>query len=316
MLIQKDYMKIWKFICAAITLVAFGSCFTNPFEKLNDLFNKAPDIGAVTRAIKVSMPLSYAANVAMDAANKRAFAGVSCSPGFGDTFPFSAIVTIPISKAHPLPVGKDTSGYMVALGLWSSRNYAVISVFFANKSIKDGTFTLANVAFVPVQRDSSGTTVVFASEDVNMDSTMIVTATLTDSIVNVKLQGIPTTLPTDSALAVNQKAWIVVVSPDGTRYSMYGASQYIGIDPSTTELIQAVMIGAVIKPSSCRLNPLEGYALIRDIRIKDTQTNSSVELGTTWLTFNNSCSGTATITVATGVYLARTGSTTALNLEK
>lgn len=309
-------------LCIVFVLLAFSSDCINPLQQLNNMFNKAPDIAAVTRTIKVSLPLAYAANVALDAVNKQAFSGVTMNPSLGDTFPYSGMVTIPISKAHPLPVGLDSSGTIVVLGLWSSRNEGVMSVFFTSRNIKDGTFTLANIAFVPAQRDSitGATTVVFAAEDINADSTTVVTTKITDSLVAVKLQGIPLTLPTDSNLAVTQKAWIVVVSPNpdpgAATYSLYGAGQYIGVQPSTTELVQAAMVNVVFTPDTCRHNPISGYALINDLKILNSQTNSTEQMGSTVLTFNKGCSGSATITLATGVYLARTGSSAALNLDQ
>ena len=164
--------------------------------------------------------------------------------------------------------------------------------------------------------------VVFASEDINADSTTVVTTKITDSMFSVKIAGMPSSLPTDSAVAVNQKAWITVVKePSGyslgsETYGLYGASQYLGVSTSTTEIVQAVMLDVRVSPGACRRNPASGIAMIRNIRISSPGSISGIELGTTILTFKTACSGQATITLATGVYVARTGSTTELNLDR
>jgi hypothetical protein len=297
---------------------------SNPIKNLENKFNKAPEIAAVTRAIKACTPLAYAANCAMDAMVHRPGPGVTVTARDVDSFPCNAIVSIAVSKAHPLPVGGDSTGTIKVLGLWPDSETAVMTVFFTNTNVKDGTFILMNAAFVPVTRDTGGTMVVFASEDVNADSATIVTTHITDSMVTIKLSGMPSSLPTDSSVAVNQKAWITVVkeragdSLGSETYDLYGASQYLGVNASTVEVIEAVMLAVRLAPATCRKNPLSGYAMIRDVKIQGSgsNSNSDIELGTTILTFNNACSGNATITLATGVYLARTGSTAALNLDR
>jgi hypothetical protein len=309
-------------------ILLFGACSislncSNPVKTLIAQFNKTPDIPAVTRAIKACLPLGYAANCAMDAMAGRTIPGVIVARDV-DSFPCNAWVSIQVSKAHPLPVGGDSTGTIGVFGLWADTGSAVMCVFFTNTNISDGTFTLKNAAFVPVTRDTSGTMVVFASEDINADSATIVTTKITDSMVTVKLSGMPSSLPTDSAVAVNQKAWITIVKEPiagyalgGETYDLYGASQYLGVSPSTVEVIDAVMLDVQLTPGVCRKNPRSGYAIIRDIKIQGANTNNSeVELGTTILSFGATCNGNATITLATGVYLARTGSSAAMNLDR
>jgi hypothetical protein len=298
---------------------------TNPVKDLENQFNKAPEISAVVRAIKACAPLGYAANCALDAVNKRPGPGVSVTARDADSFPCNAVVTIQVSKAHPLPVGGDSTGTIEVMGLFADSQSAVVIVFFTNTNITDGTFTLKNAAFVPVARDTGGTTVVFASEDINADSATIVTTKITDSMATVKLSGLPDSLPTDSALAVNQKAWITIVKEPASgyvlgneTYDLYGASQYLGVSPSTIEVIQAVMVAVEVTPRVCRKNPVSGYAMIRDMKIPGTNSNSNsdIELGTTILSFASTCNGSAKIPLATGVYLGRTGSTASLNLDR
>jgi hypothetical protein len=311
-----------------IRILAIGMCLlsfqcSNPIKTLNEKFNKPPEIAAVTRAIKACTPLAYAANCAMDAMVNRPGPGVTVTARDVDSFPCNAWISIQVSKAHPLPVGGDSTGTIEVLGLWADTGTAVMCVFFTNTNVKDGTFTLKNAAFVPVVRDTGGTMVVFASEDINADSATIVATKITDSMVTVKIKGLPSSLPTDSSVAVNQKAWITIVKQPARSglgsetYDLYGASQYLGVSPSTVEVIDAVMLQVRVAPALCRKNPQSGYAMIRDVKIQGANTNSSnIELGTTILSFGATCNGNATITLATGVYLARTGSSAAINLDK
>jgi hypothetical protein len=308
----------------AIPLLLFSAC-TNPLQDIIDQFNKSPDIGSFTRAVKVSLPLAYAASVAMDAMKGVVIPGVTVVRPPSDSFPCMAIVRIAVNPSHPLPIGSTSvTGDMMVTGLFADTNTAVVSVFFTQTNIRDGTFLLKDVAFVPVTRDDSlGTMVVFASEDVNMDSSIIMNTTITPSFFASRFQGLPTPV-TDSSIAVHQQAWITYAkrqpqaSLGSETYTLYGASQSIGLNPSATEVIQMVMLAVQMKPSVCRLNPLEstlssGYAMIRDLKING---NSDIEMGTTILSFKNACSGTATILLATGNYIAKTGSTVALNLDK
>jgi hypothetical protein len=313
-------MKNPAWLLAALACLLSFDC-SNPIKALNDKFNKAPEISAITRAIKANLCLGYAANCAMDAMDNRLSAGVTVVRS-SNSFPCNAIVSINVNKAHPLPSGGDSTGTIQVIGLWSDTESAVMTVFFTNTNIKDGTFTLKNAAFVPVVRDTGGTMVVFASEDINADSATVATVAITDSMVRVKLKGMPSSLPTDSAVAVNQKAWITVVKePSGyslgsETYGLYGASQYLGVSTSTTEVVQAVMLDVRVSPGTCRRNPASGIAMIRNIRISSPGSISGIELGTTVLTFKTACTGQAAITLATGVYVARTGSTAAINLDR
>lgn len=305
---------------AAVFLCLLSFTCTNPVKDITNQFNKAPEIAAITRAIKACLPVGYAANCAMDAMNHRIGPGVTVTRDV-DSFPCNAIVSIAVSKAHPLPVGGDSTGAIEVIGLWADSETAVMTVFFTNTNIKDGTFILKNAAFVPVTRDTSGTMVVFASEDINADSATVVTTRITDSMITVKIDGMPSSLPTDSSVAVNQKAWITIVKEPktgyalgGETYELYGASQYLGVNASTTEVIEAVMLDAKLTPGVCRKNPVSGIAMIRDIKIQGT--NSDIELGTTILQFNNTCNGSAHIPLATGVYLGRTGTNASLDLDR
>jgi|WetSurMetagenome_2_1015567.scaffolds.fasta_scaffold00130_3 hypothetical protein len=305
----------------ACCFLAFAACNTS-IDKVVQQFDKPPDIAAFTRAVKVNLPLAYAASIAMDAMNGAPVPGVTVLRA-GDSFPCNAVISIPVNRSHPLPVGSDTvTGSMMVVGFWADSATALASVFFTHTDIKDGTFTLRDVAFVPVIHDTSGTMVVFASEDVNADSSVVITTTITDSLFRVKFLGVPDSLPTDSSLAVHQNAWITIAKrPAGASlgsetYRMYGASQYLGVASSTTEVVEAVLVGVKMTPSICRANPDSGFAMVRDIKIQDSNHSSDIDLGTTVLMFKTACTGEATILLATGEYLARTGSTIALNLDK
>ncbi len=295
---RKDRMKTKRIALVFACILFAGVSCLNPVEKVIQQFNKPPDISAFTRAVKVCLPLGYAAQIAMDAVNGKIAPGVTVTPK-PDSFPFTAIVRIPVDRSHPLPAGSDTvNGSLMVAGLFSDSNTALVSVFFTQTNVHDGTFLVKDVAFVPVVRDTLGTMVVFASEDVNMDSSLVINTKLTDSLLSVKLKGVPTTLPTDSSLAVSQKAWITLVSRQAgaavgsEAYTLYGASQYMGVTPSTTEVIQAVFVAVSLKPSACRRNPSAGYAMIQDIKVQESGHSSNTDMGTTLLTFGNSCPAT------------------------
>jgi hypothetical protein len=197
-----------------------------------------------------------------------------------------------------------------------------MSVFFTKCNVADGSFVLSNVSLFPVVRDTSGTMVIFASEDINQDSGTTASMVITDSMITFKQSLVPDSLSPDSAFSVNQKAWITIVKKQpgivlgSEKYYLYGASQYIGVSPTSAEVVQSVMREVAFQPSLCRLNPSSGYSLIRTIKVSSNNNMSGTELGTTVLSFNATCNGMGKILLATGVYLAKTGSSMALNLDQ
>lgn len=300
--------------------------FTLPFtgcnlgDDLKDKFNQRPEVEAVSEALKTVIPLGYAANLAMEAIAGNVAPHVTIVTNVGQ-FPGQGLIKIDISSAYPLPIGSDTSGTIFVAGLWSSVKQAIFSIFFVDLDITHGTFTLSKISTFPVIRDTTSDSIlaVYAYEDVNAGSDTAMVVELSDSAVQAEFLRLNTAPPLDSAVALEQDAWIINVNnkgtvddPDNDSYFISGARQYVEASPINASVIQLVMIGAGYTPT-IPLNPYEGRAVLRDI---DVSQGNFPELGTAVLTFHSKNDGKVDVFIATGVYTGRTGSSLALNLDE
>jgi len=289
-------------------------------DDTKDFFSKKPEVTAITEVLKTSLPLAYAANIALDAIAGNVAEHVTIIQGV-TSFPGHGHISIKISSKHPLPVGSDTSGTIHVVGLWQADTMAIFSVFFTDLDIKAGTLTISNIAIFPVVRDTNGILVVYANEDVNKGSDTAMTVNLTDQQVQVELARLKTAPPLDSAVDLNQDAWIVTVNNKNTWntytddvYSVCGAGQYAGVDPTSATIVQLVMFGVNMRYTiPISLNPYEGRAVLRTIDVSTV--GKFPEIGTAVLTFHSKNDGKVDVTVGIGVYIGSTGSHLPLNLN-
>jgi hypothetical protein len=288
------------------------------FKKIKDAFSKKPEIAAASEVLKTAIPLGYAAACAMDAVAGDTAPGVGFIAGIGG-YPGNGLLSISVSGSLPLPVGADTSGTIYVAGYWTSQDQAILSVFFTDLSVREGTFVLKNTATFPVQRDTSGFRIVYASEDVNSTADTSMTVTLTGQQMQFEWKKFEAVPPVDSAVGIDQNAWIIYVDTKGTPairtddiYSVCGAGQYLAASVSGASVVQLVMIDVAYTPAK-RLNPYSGRGILRDIDIED---NSLPELGTAVLWFHNKNDGRVDVPIATGVYIGSIGKSFALNLDK
>jgi hypothetical protein len=310
-----SYLKV--IILVSITL-CINCGIINDVKKIF----RDPSIEPLREVIRTTIPLSYAASLAMAAAKGQTISNVTWiqkpSGSVG-----SGLLSIKPDNAYPLAIPTDTSTRIGVAGIWTDSTTAILSVFFINMHITAGSVTISHVSTVPVTYDSSDLLIVYAAEDINAGSDTLVTFTLTQQQINTELTRLQTRPPLDSTVTVNQLAWVVTVNQNNTpanfaddNYLLAGAGQSVDINPqnSDMEIVQLVMFAVKMTPS-CRLNPGEGYAILKNTGVTDGQAINVPFVGTAVFDFHPSCNNRVDIAGATGVYLGANNKSVLMNLN-
>jgi hypothetical protein len=311
--------KMGIIIIAFLALLNSG-CKTG--ERIKTYFSQEPEVEAITEVIKTTLPLAYAASLAMAAADGNVAPNVQViNPVY--SYPGNGLMYINIGQGSGLPVLADTTATIIVAGLWSSQEMAFLSVSFVNLDFGQMSFTLSNVHTFPVIRDSGGIIIVYANQDINAGtSDTVITVSLTQSEINAELNRLYSRPALDSLVTVEQDGWVIRVDnnlsytdPSDDEYTITGAGQYLGAGQTDIYMIQAVMIAAAMRPS-CRLNPFEGGALLRNLEVSSGDKKDWPEFGTSFFMFHSECDGEVDLTLATGCYIGSSGSTVDLNLDQ
>jgi hypothetical protein len=321
-------MRISVAVFCIIPFAFLCSCgLKKAIDQVEDLF-RDPSTRPVTETIKTILPVSYAVDEAMAAVSIAAHHGTVPSNvhlvGTVDSFPCAALMTIDYDNAYPLAKPAVQNAVIGVTGLWSDSNSAILTVLFLGGSVSNGYLAISNVSTIPVVRDSSGVTLVFAAEDINNpDNDTLVQLQLSEDSIAAQWTRFAQTPPLDSSIAVTQLAWVVTVENNHTPaifaddvYQINGASQSVDIDPQTSalQIVQLVMF-SVKMASTCRLNPAAGYAILKNTGLTSGSSIGVPDIGTTLFTFHPTCNGTMDVTLATGVYLGANGKSLAINLK-
>ncbi len=289
-------------------------------QDIKDFFDKEPEVAAISKVLKTTIPIAYAANIAMAAINGDTLPQVTIQQGF-TSFPGNGILHITISPTYPLPVGSDNSGSIFVAGMWSSTDNAILTILFTDLNIKHGTFQLNSISTFPVQRDTNGILAVYTDQDVNNVKDTFLVFNLTTGEIQTKYANLDTEKPTDSAIVVEQNAWIINVADKNTPtnlnddiYSLCGAGQYVEASVANASIVQLVMINTLFTPTTPR-NPYKGRGVIRDIDVSTGSTGHLPELGTAVLSFHSTNDGKVDVVLATGVYIVSTNKSLPLYLD-
>lgn len=321
-------MKMYKKIIknkTGLCMITFAFCIVinlkcRRIQDVKDLLSKEPEVAAVSKVLKTAIPIAYAVNVAMVAINGDTLPQVTFRQGFTG-FPGKGVLYITVSPTYPLPVGSDNSGGILVAGLWSSKDNAVVTVLFSDLNISQGTFQLNSINTFPVQRDGDSLLAVYADQDVNSVKDTFLVFNLTTGEIQTEYERLLAEKPSDSAVVVEQNAWIIDVGTKGTPtnlnddvYSLSGAGQYVEASVVNSSVVQLVLIETSFSPTIPR-NPFEGRGILRDIDVSTGNTGHLPELGTAVLKFHSSNDGKVDILLATGVYIGSTGKSLPLNLD-
>ena len=299
-------------LCAVLLFVLLPGCGA---KDQYEGFFQDPDVEPVKATIKTTIPLAYAASVAMAAVKgtppSNAITTNTCS-----SYPCAALVTIDVND-QTLPVKLGSAGHMVVAGLWTSAQNAILTVSFVDIYGGSSLFRVHDVSAFPVTSTPTGLTIVYTDIDVNVSTGPVYPKNLSAAGVQAAQAKANIQFSDEPSANVGLDAWVVNVDQAGTpgdfsddSYTIAGAGEYVGAGPDSAAVMQLAMGKTVMTPA-CTLNPVGGAALINEI---DASSSKLPVVATAALTFNPVCDGRAKVFVATGNYVMANGDSIPLQL--
>lgn len=288
-------------------------------------FFQDPDAAPVKTTLRTTIPLAYAASVAMAAVSGSAPANAHAT-NTCFSYPCPAVVTIDVNDQTPMPIKMGSTGKMVVAGLWTSSQNAILTVSFVdslggNNLFYGGSslFRVHDVSVFPVTKTSTGVDIVYADMDVNVSTGPVDPKGLSSAGIQTAQNKAATIHASDEASAnVGLKGWVVKVDQAGTpsdfsddRYTVAGGGETLGASSASATVMQVAMAKTVMTPA-CKLNPTDGGAVINEI---DASSAKVPVVATAVLTFNQGCSGNTKVFAATGNYLLAIGDSLPLHLD-
>jgi len=285
-------------------------------KKFEDYFRN-PDTRYFVETIQSTVTTAYAANVAMALMQGYSYSNVSFTRSNAG-FPCTTTMIINMETDNSLFISPEKADMITIWGLWTDASTAILNLLFTNFHVASKTFDLVGLQTVPVIRDGNTIHVALATIDVslNPDQEALASINLTTGEIESALLRLDNR-PTDVYIAVSENAYIIDVSNSSTsadlsddNYTLTGGGQMVEVTLNSQEIAQMGLIN-VVASSSCISNPLDGYAFLQ---ITGVENKGFPELGTALLEFNGSCSGKASVLVATGIYVTSNGSDIPFNM--
>jgi len=304
---NRNNAKRMMFACILFgCILAMTGC--NGGDSVSDYkqFFKDPSAEPIKAVVRTTIPLAYAASVAMASA---------CTTS---NYPCTATVTITDDNST-LPLQFADFGTIIVYGYWTSADDALLTVLFVNTYAGSSLFRVNHVSVFPVKKTMSGLLrIVYASVDIDIATGPVYPNDLSDQQRGVKMGMINITSSTEPSANVNMEAWIVNVDDSNLpgdisddTYSITGGGQYIETSSGAGSILQLGMANVVMGPG-CEISPSSGLAVLNEVASSDSQ----IVVATAALSFGtNSCDGRAKVIVGTGNYLLSTGTYIPLNLS-
>src|SRR6056297_3971744 len=200
-------MKKVIFIISSILLLFSISC-----RKANEVkeWFQEPPVTPVTQTIKTVIPFGYAAEVAI-----LTLKGFSVPDTKVSNSKNATIITIDAHNNYPYRFKGDNYGEMIVAALQTGENTALISVFFTDTDIVNGSFKLLNVIAFPVIFTQEKITAVYVAMDINLGSNMDIGIDLTENEINENLEKLNNERTEIYEIAISQNAWIVDIYHQG-----------------------------------------------------------------------------------------------------
>lgn len=286
----------------------------------DDLF-KNPQINPVKRVLSRTMPIGYAANLAIAAMNGNKLTNVTIlrgNPSGGGSF----LLAISVDTTFPLPSNVFASGRILVNGITDDlRHGALISIIFTELNIKHGNIHVQDISNVLVSYKEDAisnemiTEIMYTEFDVNSGSDTLINVDITREMFGVQFNRYQN-MKQDSLNVENKLYFIRAFNsntpedPTDDRYLVSGTGAYSEVvSDDAVDLVRIYMVGVGMQPS-CKLNPYRGWVQIRDLDVN----KDNPELGYVLLNASSGCDGTMVVEAATGVYTKSWGKHVNLNL--
>jgi hypothetical protein len=276
---------------------------------------KDPSGEPIKAVVRTTVPLAYAASVAMSS--------VTGSKPTNAAFVYNNCTTTPTDCAAVITIDDDNSawplqfssyGTITVYGYWISPDQAILTVAFGTGA-GSSLFPVHDISVFPVLKTPTGFTIVYVNVDVDISTGPVDPATLTPEERLAKISLLNTQPSNDASANIKMDAWIIDVDNAGTQtfsddtYRISGGGQYIEAGSGAGSILQLGLVD-VSMGAGCALNPVLGLAAINEVG----SSSSNVVDATALLSFGPSCDGNSMVMLATGNYLLAIGKSIPLNL--
>lgn len=296
---------------AFVLLLVVLLCSCNALEE----HNQKPELGSLQQGLRTSAAIGYCASIAYSAAKGYPLPGnVVYNAGTG-------LIYVHIDQNYPLLFNKNIGDIVIAFH-WGT-NAGVMSVLFANIDVIGGSLKLYGIHTVPVMEESDGSLMaLFAKQDIIIGAgsdTILNMGNITDLVLNTEVNRLNAAKPTDTFVAAKQNVWFINIDQNNTNSYMHddnmtitGGGQIAEVQGESGGVIYHALINANINYSVCSMNPTSGYALSQNFKAGG---EPYIDLGSTLLSFRNTCDGNAHVDISTGKYTGYNGKVISLGLN-
>ncbi len=301
----------------ALLLLA-GAC--DQGDKLDDFLRPAP-VEPLAEIIRTAAPLGHFAMVAMadQMGYPIPYEKINLDSGF-------SVIRLTPSENFPLVYQDESCREVLILRFPVDEDLAIISIFYICGNLMDPPDKIIEIHTIPVMADDGKIKAVFASQDIYVRDSVELNVQMGPGNIRIELDRLEEPRPESTEAAIEQNAWIIDVDPAGTwdafwddSYTLTGGEQDVSVltgeSYSNTSVIQMAMIEATLRPA-CILAPVEGHAVLREVSL-ETSGDESIKdlvLGTVFFRFTAGCTGKVDVPLATGNFVASTGTKVDLNL--
>lgn len=275
---------------------------------------KDPSGEPIKAVVRTTVPLAYAASVAMSSVTGSLPPNADVISTNCTTTPAGCYAVITITDDNSSVPLQLTTGMITVLGYWFSPTDAILTVSFSGDA-GSALFPVHNISLFPVSKVGSSLKIVYANIDVNA-TTVKDPADLKPEEINAAFLKLKLTASSEASANVNMDAWVIDRNDRNTpdvsddTYSISGGGQYIDASSGSVSVLQLGMANVVMGPD-CALNPNAGFAVLNEL----TTASSNMVIATALLSFHSSCDGNAKVVGATGNYLLANGKSIPLNLN-
>jgi len=302
-------MKKVIFIISSILLLFSISC-----RKANEVkeWFQEPPVTPVTQTIKTVIPVGYAAEVAI-----LTLKGFSVPDTKVSNSKNATIITIDAHNNYPYRFKGDNYGEMIVAALQTGENTALISVFFTDTDIVNGSFKLLNVIAFPVVFTEEKITAVYVAMDINLGSNTNIGIDLTEDEITSKLLKLENERTENYEVAIAQNAWIIDIYHQGTyenlvddRFKIFGGQQALAVENYETESSVGALQMAMIDTDfsvNCLKNPTHGHVFLQDVEVSSTANDNDIVFGHVLYEFHPNCDGEILVNAATGNFIFAIG---------